>query len=203
VDSLGLRPGLVAGLLSGVAGLLTFLALHALWILPIWFILPLGLVLAGTGGLAVGWAYGELWPRLPRRPWTALALTALIVFILGPAMLLAELRPPLFVEIGGAGVLTVSAAALAAHFVLELLVSASLAGALAGWWVGRTRRAAAAVALAGLIFALGPGHNIPFIGGTSGLGKELALMGAMIVVSALVLVEAHAWLAGKRKQYAR
>jgi hypothetical protein len=47
---------------------------------------------------------------------------------------------------------------------------------------------------AGFIFALDPGHNIPFIGGTPGLGKELAIMTAVTLVAALVLVESHTWL---------
>jgi hypothetical protein len=68
----------IAGVLAGIAGLLAFLVLHALWIVPIWFILPVGLLVAGGGGLAVGWAYAELRYRLPQRPWTALAVAGVI-----------------------------------------------------------------------------------------------------------------------------
>src|SRR5262245_58037909 len=39
-------------------------------------------------------------------------------------------------------------------------------GGLVGWWLGRTWRAAVATAVTGFVFVLGPGHNIPFIGGT-------------------------------------
>ena len=67
-------------------------------------------------------------------------------------------------------------------------------------WLGRTRRAALATAVAGLVFALGPGHNIPFLGGTPGVGKELAIMTAVTLVSALVLVEGDAWLAGPARR---
>jgi hypothetical protein len=81
------------------------------------------------------------------------------------------------------------------RFIAELMLTASVAGGLVGWWLGRTRRAALATALAGFVFALGPVHNIPFIGGTSGVGKEIAIMTAVILVSAIALVEAHAWLA--------
>ncbi len=59
---------MIAGVLAGVAGLLVFLVLHALWIVPIWFILPAGMVVAAGGGLAIGWAYAELRQRLPGRP---------------------------------------------------------------------------------------------------------------------------------------
>ena len=46
---------LIAGSLSGIAGLLVFLVIHHFWIRPIWFILPVGLMIAGFGGLAAGW----------------------------------------------------------------------------------------------------------------------------------------------------
>ncbi len=51
---------LLAGALSGIDGLLVFLTLHHVWIKPIWDILPAGLVVAGLGGLAFGWAYAEI-----------------------------------------------------------------------------------------------------------------------------------------------
>jgi membrane associated rhomboid family serine protease len=44
---------LISGMLAGVAGLLTFLTVHALWIMPIWFILPMGLLVALLGGAVV------------------------------------------------------------------------------------------------------------------------------------------------------
>jgi hypothetical protein len=192
---------LIAGVLAGIAGLLTFLALHALWIVPIWFILPVGLLIAGGGGLAVGWAYAELHQWLPRRPWTALAVVGVIAVMLVPAFVLAELQAPVFTVTPAGPVQTVATSIIVARFVGELLATATIVGGLVGWWLGRTRRAAMATALAGFIFALGPGHNIPFIGGTSGVGKELALMAAVIVISALVLVEGHAWLAVPERRH--
>lgn len=195
------RAALIAGVLSGIAGLLVFLALHALWIVPIWFILPVGLMLAGGGGLAVGWAYAELRWRLPRRPWTALAMVGLIVAILLPAFVLAEQQAPVFTVTPAGPVQAVATAIIIVRFVGELLATATIVGGLVGWWLGRTRRAAVATALAGFIFALGPGHNIPFLGGTPGVGKELALMAGVVVVSALVLVEGHAWLTGQERSH--
>ena len=191
---------LIAGVLAGIAGLLAFLALHALWIVPIWFILPVGLLVAGGGGLAVGWAYAELSWRLPRRPWTALAIMGLIVAILLPAVVLAELQAPVFTVTPAGPVQTVATSIIVARFVGELLATATIVGGLLGAWLGRTRRAAVATALAGFIFALGPGHNIPFIGGTPGVGKGLALMAVVIVISALVLVEGHAWLVVQQRR---
>ncbi len=94
------KASLIAGMLAGTAGLLVFLVLHHLWIKPIWFILPLGPVIAVIGGLAVGWAYSELLPGLPRRPWTIFAWVALIGLILLPSIVLAQLSLPLFTGTG-------------------------------------------------------------------------------------------------------
>lgn len=185
---------LIAGVLAGIAGLMVFLIIHHLWIMPIWFILPVGLIIAAAGGLAVGWAYGELLPYLPPRPWSVLAMIALIGIILLPAIVLAEVRQPVFILSDGEAVMAVSIGRAAAIFILELLVTATLTGALAGWLIGGSSRAALATAIAGFIFALGPGHNIPFIGGTPGVGKGLAIMLAIIVASALVLVAGQALL---------
>lgn len=185
---------LIAGIAAGIAGLLVFLIIHHLWITPIWFILPLGLIIAAAGGVAVGWAYGELLPFLPPRPWTVLTMMALIWATLLPGIVLAELRRPLFTVTGDSALLAVSVGRAAFVFILELLVTAALVGALIGWLVGGNARAALATAVAGFIFALGPGHNIPLIGGTPGVGKELAIMMAIIFVSALVLVEGATFL---------
>jgi hypothetical protein len=56
-----------------------------------------------------------------------------------------------------------------------------------------------ATAVTGFAFALGPGHNIPLSGGTPAVGKELAIMMAIIVVSALVLVEEDARLSALQR----
>jgi hypothetical protein len=187
-----------AGVLAGIAGLLVFLIIHHLWILGIWFILPIGLPIAALGGAAVGWAYGELLPRLPPRPWTAVVIVVLIWTVLLPGIILAELRRPFFnVGLENQAVLATSVGRVAVGFILELLVTAVLLGGLAGWLIGRTGRAALATAVAGFVFALGPGHNIPLIGGTPGVAKELVIMAAVIFVSSVVLVEGHTWLSGR------
>jgi hypothetical protein len=192
----------IAGILAGIAGLLVFLIVHHLWIMPIWFILPLGLVIAVAGGLAVGWAYSELLPHLPSPPWTVLAVIALIWAILLPSIVVAELRQPLFVVEDGNPILAVSIGRASLNFILELLVTSLLMGTTLGWLIGRTWRAAGATALAGLIFALGPGHNIPLIGGGGAyyVGKELAIMMSIIVVSAVVLVAGQALLTPSKQE---
>lgn len=190
---------MIAGALSGIAGLMVFLVIHHFWIVPIWFILPLGLVIAILGGLAVGWAYNEISPGLPPRPWRDFALVGLIWAILLPSILLAEVRKPLFDVTGSNAVLAVGVSQAVIIFILELLVTTTISGGIAGMLVGRTWRAALATALAGLVFALGPGHNIPLIGGTTGVGKELAIMAAVTFVSGLVMVEAHHLLISQGK----
>lgn len=190
----GLNTALIAGMLAGVAGLLVFLTIHHFWIRPIWFILPAGLVIAALGGLVVGWSYAEIKAGLPPRPWTSFAVLALIGATLTPAILLAQVRPPLFDASTGA-LLNGTTAMAIGRFVVELLLTATVVGALAGWRLGHTWQAALATGLAGFVFALGPGHNIPFLGNTPGVGKGIALLAAILFTSAVVLVEGEAWLA--------
>jgi hypothetical protein len=188
------RAALASGALCGITGLLVFLVIHAVWIMPIWFILPVGLVIAVAGGLAVGRAYAEIQHRLPPRPWRVPTLTALIALVLLPATLLAELRPPMVIFTPTGPLFQMEIVPAVLLFTGELLLTAALSGGLLGWLIGRTRPAACWMALAGFIFALGPGHNIPFIGGTGGVLKEWALMGSVIISSAAVLVEGQTWL---------
>lgn len=157
-----MNSALVAGALSGAAGLLVFLTIHHFWIRPIWFILPPGLIIAALGGLAVGWSYAEIKTGLPPRPWTALAISVLVGAILLPSILLAQLRPPPLDISNGVIIDGSSTAVVVARFALELVFTATVVGGLAGWWIGRTPQAARATAVAGFIFALGPGHNIPW-----------------------------------------
>lgn len=187
---------LIAGIASGIIGLLVFLVFHQLWIAPIWFILPFGMIIAAVGGVAVGWAFHELSPHLPPRPWSILAIVALIGIILTPALVLAELREPLFAVTDAGAELSVGVGYAAAVFILELLVSATLAGGLAGWLIGRTSRAALSTGIAGLVFALGPGHNIPFLGNSPGTVKGIALLLIIILPAAVILVEMSAFASG-------
>jgi hypothetical protein len=188
------KASLIAGLSAGITGLLVFLVIHHLWIKPIWFILPIGLAIAAIGGLAVGWAYGELLPGLPRRPWTIFAWFGLIGLTLAPAVVIAQLRPPLFTGTGMNVIATVSITQAAVIFVRDLLLPAAVIGGLAGWLIGRTKRAALATALAGFVFALGPGHNVPFLGNQPVTGKGIILLIAIVLAASIVLVEGHAAL---------
>src|SRR5436190_7983022 len=135
---------LIAGLLSGIVGLLVFLTIHHFWIKPIWFMLPPGLFIAALGGLAVGWAYSEIRNVLPLRPWTSIAVFSLVAAMLIPAILLAQLRPPPL-DISNGSIIDGSSTSLViVRFALELLLTATLVGAFLGWLLGHTPQAALA-----------------------------------------------------------
>ncbi len=203
-----IKASLSSGVLSGIAGLLVFLVLHHLWIKPIWDILPAGLVIAIPGGLLAGWAYYELSAHLPGRPWSILAWIILVSLCLAPAVILAQLQPPVVATAGMAAGMTISVMQAVVILMRDLLLTATVTGALVGWLIGRTKRAALATALAGFVFALGPGHNIPFLGNTTATGKGILLLFAIIVSASIVLVEANAtfnrWLVSPdRKESSR
>ena len=186
------RIAIRAGAAAGLAGVLAFLVVHHVIIRPIWGVAPIGAIIAMVGGAAVGSAYQELRGRLPPRPRTAPAAMAGAALVLAPAFALAQLRGPVFAMRAGDAVLVVPATDVVWAFVVELLGSAALVGLILGWVVGRTRRAATSTAVAALGFAVGAGHNVPFLGGTSGVPKELLLIGVAVVVASIVLVEVDA-----------
>jgi len=188
-----MNENLWAGLTAGIAGLLCFLTIHHFWIKPIWFILPPGLVLAGLGGLAVGWSYGEIQAGLPPHPWSIIAMMLLISAILAPSIILAQLREPLL-DMETFSLPPGSTARVIRAFVLELALTATMVGAIAGWLLGHSYQATLATGVAGLIFALGPGHNIPFLGNTPATRKGIILLIAIVFVSSVVLVESSIWL---------
>ena len=42
-----------------------------------------------------------------------------------------------------------------------------------------------------------PGHNIPFLGNTSGTGKDITILLSIVGVSTVLLVEVHMALSGR------
>ena len=115
------------------------------------------------------------------------------MLILAPAILLAELSSPL-IDPATLSIPPGGGVRAATHFTLELILTAALMGALIGWVLGHSRQAALATAVAGLAYALGPGHNIPLLGNTPAAGKGILLLLAITLVSAFVLVEVSARL---------
>jgi hypothetical protein len=106
-----------------------------------------------------------------------------------PSIVLAELRPALFDADTGELSPGTDLVTVATRFAAELLVPAMLVG-----WLLAGRRATWITGLAGLVFALGPGHNIPLLGGTAGAAKGAVLLASIVVASTFVLVETHARL---------
>jgi hypothetical protein len=182
-----------AGVASGLAALSAFLILHAIWIVPIWTIVPVGFVLASAGGAAVGLAYVDVLPRLPTsRPRRWIAVDAAIAAVLAPGVLVGELRGPLPAATGPDGITAMELADVAGDLVL-FLVLASAVAAVGGWLLG-SRGAARSCAVASFLIALGPGHNIPALAGTAAVPTELAILAIEATVAAVVLVEGHAFL---------
>jgi hypothetical protein len=181
-----------------MVGLTVFLVLHAVWIVPIWFVAPLGLVIAVLGGVAVSWAYHHVKPHLPEgnvRRWLAVAGGA--VLILFPSLLVAWAGEPYFTVVDGGGVPTAEGSVLAVRFVVEFLVVTILTGALTGWAITRTRRGATAVAAAAFALALGPGHNLPFFPiATAPVETRTGLLLALIpiVIASAVFVAVDGFL---------
>lgn len=186
----------LAGTVAGQAGLLVFLTVHAVWILPIWSVATLGVPVAAIGGAAAGWAFDELRAVIPRHPVRAwLAVTAGAMLVLSPTFVAAALGPHLPVPvIDGSSIGPIPPALLprlVTQFVVELLVLPMAAGALLGWALTRSRRAALATAGAGVAFAAGPGHNNPFFFRFMDLPGSLfgvALTLAIVATASAVLV---------------
>ncbi|TAK13012.1 MAG: hypothetical protein EPO32_06545 [Anaerolineae bacterium] len=178
-------PALLAGVAAGEIGLLVFLTIHHFTIRPIWFILLPGAAIAAVSGAAVGWAFHILRPTLPQNIWLAsLMLAGLLTLTQVPGFLLGAVREPL-IDMTTATLLPGKGQAAFMAFFLELFLTAALVGGLIGWGLAREARSAGVMALAAVLFALGPGHNIPFFAGTSGAGKMWMLMGAFITAAAL------------------
>lgn len=180
-----------AGVAAGLVGLATFLVVHHLLIVPIWFVAPVGAILAAAGGAAVGAAYAELRPHLPPRPWTAFGVAGLIAVVLLPALVVAELRGPIY-DLDGTLLVPPTEAIL--DVVVGLLGSATVVGAAVGLLVGRSRRAAGMMAVAGLALAIGPGHNIPMLAATPAVRTELIILGVVMAVASIALVEVQSRL---------
>jgi len=150
---------LAAGVSAGIAGFAVFLAVHAVWIVPIWFIAPVGVLIAAAGGLCVGWAYDLHRERMaPSIPLRVVIVFAAATLVLLPAEPIALLIAPVDVmsrSMDAARGVT----AIALFFVIATTVGAA-GGALAG----RSRRATGVTALAAFGLAVGIGHNAPLFG---------------------------------------
>ncbi|MFD1513539.1 hypothetical protein [Halomarina rubra] len=181
------------GVLAGLVGCGVFLVLHALWILPIWFVAPVGVVVAGLGGALVDVAFRTVEPRLPAGLFgRSLALCVGSVLVLVPTVALVQVGAPYLPTVDGAvRTAAVDVPAVALRFVVEFLLVTALAGAGVGWLLTRRRRGALAVAAGAVAIALGPGHNLPFFQVAVHPGPTLTaylLTLVPLVVASVVLV---------------
>lgn len=182
------------GIIAGLVGLAVFLVLHAVWIVPIWYVVPIGIPAAAIGGAAAGWAFTHVGPTLPRglvARWLAVAVGTIV--ILTPTLLLIWLRGPLIPIVDGSAqpVASADVPALIGRFVVELVVMTGVTGAVLGWLITRRLRGSVAVSAAAVAFALGPGHNIPFFpltGDFPATKTGLLLVLAVVVSSSAALV---------------
>jgi hypothetical protein len=181
-------PSVVGGVVAAVASLLVFLVVHHLWIKPIWFIALPGLLIAALGGAALGWAYSFIARAMPDRPWSWLAVLAIIVAVLLPGALLSLTHGPLF-DLKTASIPPGQGGRVALRFALELVVPAIIVGYALGAWLGGSTKAALAMGLAGLALALGPGHNVPMFGTNPAAIKGFVLLGLSILPVPIILVE--------------
>lgn len=181
------------GVSAGFVGFAVFLILHAIWIVPIWFIIPIGLVMAGVCGAVVGWAYETVSPHLPPGLLArSLSVAGGTILVLTPSTFLFLFGDPTVPVVDGiARTDAIDVPSLAGRFVLDLLVVTGASGAIVGWLLTRRREAAVAMMAAGVAFALGPGHNLPFFhldALPEATRTGLLLMLASIVSASLVLV---------------
>ncbi len=187
----GAQAAVTAGVAAGILGLVVFLGVHALWITPIWSVVPFGVFAAGLAGAGVGWAYHHLRARFGRSSVAVLVLSGTMLAATAPAQVGAWLRPPIrssqdFDAVFGA--LEIS------WVVAELTVAPFAVAGLLGWWVLRERSGALALALAGSGFALTMGHNVPFVGSSPATAKMWAIMALSSLAGAVTLVTVEAAL---------
>lgn len=180
-----LTASLIAGAVAGAAGFALFLVVHALWIVPIWDVAATGPLAAGFG-LAAGWAFHE-WAehgRLPAAPLHGPAFAGLLYATLAPVALIGVLAGPVPTD------------RVDFWRVLPPLLAALPAGALLGWLLAGSRRAALAFGLAALALAITIGHNLPFFPiGARGAPFAFGSLLGVEMLAAIVLVAARSLLA--------
>ena len=147
-----LKLSLLAGVATGLVGVIIFATVHALLIVPIWGSLLRGLPVAVIGGPAAAWAFEEI--RAAGRLSTRL----------GDGLLFGGLLWLTLVPMNAFDVLLRKTGLRTAMGDWEVLVSVIFAlagGALAGWVLTHGRRGAIAGGLATLVLAMAMGGPIP------------------------------------------
>lgn len=177
-----MTPTVAAGALAGASGLIAFVVIHAIWIVPIWGMLAM-LPLAAVVGALAAWPFELAVRPLPPAPFDGLVIGLVLVAALVPTAVYGVVAGP------------VDQQRITWPALVVPLALAAPAGALIGVAVTGSGPAAAALALATTAFALTLGHNLPFFPvGSPGAGKAILLVALPTVVAALAFSFARALL---------
>ena len=145
----------LTGALSGVAGGLLFAALHAVIIVPIWDRMTSGLVFGAVAGAAAGWAFAECFPEAVRTRSSAGVGTGGIF----GALLWLAVAP-----VTAADALLRATGVAPRYELFAVVVAVVLAVAGGGtltWILSRSRRAAIAGGVAGLLLIVAMAGPVP------------------------------------------
>ena len=180
-----LKLSLLAGVATGLVGVIIFATVHALLIAPIWGSLLRGLPVAVIGGPAAAWAFEEIRAagRLSTRLRDGLLFGGLLWLTLVPMNAFDVL-------LRKTGMRT----AMGDWEVLVSVIFALAGGALAGWVLTRGRRGVIAGGLATLVLAMAMGGPIPITATPRAAGLFASFL-AIYILSGTVLVVIRAGLA--------
>jgi hypothetical protein len=140
------------GAIVGLVGAVSFAAVHALLILPIWGRIPAGLIQAIPVGIALAWAFDHL---ARTRGWRTTAHGAMF----GAVMFLTLVPATAFSN----ALRLAGAAAGDWPGTLGSLAIAAAAGWTAGWALTREHQASRALAVATAILTIGASGPVPIV----------------------------------------
>lgn len=177
-----MTPTVAAGAVAGAIALLVFVAVHAVWIVPIWGMLSM-LPLAALVGILAAMPFEQMIARgaFPPPPLDGPAFAALLILTLIPTAASSVLLGP------------VDPQRIQWPVLLLPLLLAAPAGAAAGLALTGSPGTAASLGIAATALALTLGHNIPFFpAGSPGWVKAHTLIVLPVVVAGLVFPVARA-----------
>jgi hypothetical protein len=173
-----LRRNLIAGALAGLGGAFAFATVHAILIVPIWTRSASGLISGALAGAAAGWAYTELGfdarAAQTRSTVGRVAAGAWFGAVLWIAVVPVTLADALLRALGLAPRYELLAVGVAVALALT-------GGALLGWRLVRSRRAAIAGAAATMLLTIAMAGPVP-IGRSF---RALAIFLAVLPVAAV------------------
>jgi hypothetical protein len=147
-----LRRVVTTGAIVGLVGAVSFAAVHALLILPIWGRIPGGMLQSVPVGVALAWAFDHLArSRGWRTAWHGAIFGAVMFLTLVPGTAFSNA-----LRLAGAPAADWPA-------TLVTLAIAAAAGASAGWTLTRERRASRAIAVATMVLTIGASGPIPVV----------------------------------------